>query len=718
MRLSAKRARSSVGIALSVILMLSSACRLVGDTRDRIHYPETRKCDQVDDYHGVKVADPYRWLEESGSDETRRWIEAQNRVTFDYLGKIPARTRIRERLAQLWDYEKYGLPRKYGGKYFFTKKEGLQSQYVLHVVSSQGGKPRVLLDPNRLSEDGTVALRSYAVSEDGKLLTYGLSSVGSDWQEWKVRDVESGRDLSDHIKWVKFSSVSFTKDGKGFFYCGYDEPSEQGKYQDVSYHQKLLYHRIGTRQADDELVYHDPDKKDRLFRQTVSDDGRYLVISVEQGNVDANLILFIDLSAGDYKVEELITGFDAKYTFVDNDGPTFWLWTNSAAPRGRVIAIDTTKPERDNWREVIPEARATLRKVTTVGDHFVASYLEDARSRIRIHDLSGRFDRELPLPSMGTASGFWGERGDQETFYKHSSYIAPDTIYRLNIGTGASEVFRKPDVAFDPSDYVTTQVFYKSKDGTRVPMFLSYKRGLELNGNNPTYLYGYGGFNIVETPGFSVVRLAWMEMGGVLAVANIRGGGEYGEEWHHAGTKLRKQSTFDDFIAAAEWLIEMEYTSSQRLAIGGASNGGLLVGACMTQRPELFGACLPNVGVMDMLRFHEFTIGWAWVSDYGCSENPKEFAALYAYSPLHNLRMDTTYPATLITTADHDDRVVPGHSFKFTAALQEAQAGSAPVLIRVQTKAGHGAGTPTSMVIEEAADRWAFLVKALNMTVD
>jgi prolyl oligopeptidase len=573
----------------------------------------------------------------------------------------------------------------------------------------------VLLDPNTLSEDGTVSLSGMAVSENGAYLAYGLSSAGSDWVEWYVRDIATGVDTDDRLQWVKFSGASWSHDHQGFFYSRYDEPDETTKLEAVNYYQKLYYHRLGTPQGDDVLVYDRPDQKEWGFGGGVTEDGRYLIISVWKGTDPNNLVFYKDLSAPDSPVVELITEFEASYSFVDNEGPLFWFRTDLEAPKGRLIAIDIAQPERGAWQEIIPESDDTLEGVGLLNHQFVADYLKDAYTTIRIFSLTGELVREVALPGIGSAGGFDGKRGDTETFYSFTSFTVPSAIYRYDMVTGQSTLYRQPEVDFDPSAYTTTQVFYESKDGTRVPMFITHKTGLELNGQNPTLLYGYGGFSISLTPAFSVGNLVWMEMGGIYAVPNLRGGGEYGEEWHQAGTKLHKQTVFDDFIAAAEWLMAAGYTSPAKLAIMGGSNGGLLVGACMTQRPDLFAAALPAVGVMDMLRFNQFTIGWAWESDYGSPQNEEEFRALYVYSPLHNLKPGTAYPATLITTADHDDRVVPAHSFKFAAALQAAHQGEAPVLIRIETKAGHGAGKPTAKVIEEVADKWAFLAANLGM---
>ncbi|ABD03464.1 prolyl oligopeptidase family serine peptidase [Synechococcus sp. JA-2-3B'a(2-13)] len=670
----------------------------------------------VDIYHGQAVPDPYRWLEDLDSEQTRAWIEAQNHLTFNYLQQIPARQRIRERLTQLWNYEKYSQPFKEGGRYFYFKNDGLQNQSVLYTQESLEAEARVLLDPNTFSEDGTVALAGIAISRDGRYLAYGLSRSGSDWQEWKVRDIETGEDLPDHLRWVKFSGASWTLDGQGFFYSRYDEPAPGSEYESVNYFQKLYYHRLGTSQSEDVLVYHRPDQKEWGFAGGVTEDGNYLIISVWRGTDPKNLIFYKDLRDPQSPVVELIREFEAEYSFVGNDGSRFWLLTDCQAPRRRLVAIDLEQPDR--VQEVIPEAEETLQGVSLINNQFVAFYLKDAHTQIKTFALDGTYLGEIPLPGLGSASGFGGKRYDTETFYTFTSFTTPPTIYRYDFTSGTSTLFRQPQVDFDPQAYEVQQVFYTSKDGTRIPMFLVHRRGLTRTGDHPTLLYGYGGFGISLTPSFSVGLVAWLEMGGVYAQPNLRGGGEYGEEWHQAGTKLNKQKVFDDFIAAAEWLIAHGYTNPAKLAISGGSNGGLLVGACLVQRPELFAAALPAVGVFDMLRFHKFTIGWAWISEYGSPENPEEFKALYAYSPLHNLKPGTAYPATLITTADHDDRVVPAHSFKFAAALQVAQGGSQPILIRIDTKAGHGAGKPTSKLIEEAADRWAFLVQVLGIPWD
>jgi prolyl oligopeptidase len=680
----------------------------------RLTYPETNRADQSDDYHGVVVQDPYRWLEDVDSEATKAWVQSQNAVTFDFLRKIPQREAIRQRLTELWNFERYTEPVQRGGRYFYARNDGLQNQSVLYVAESLDGTPRELLDPNRLSEDGTVALAGWEVSDDGRLLAYGLAAAGSDWREWHVRDVASGQDLGDHLKWIKFSSVAWTPDHRGFFYSRYDEPPPGEKFTGANYFQKLFYHRLGDPQDQDRLIYERPDQKEWGFSSRVTDDGQYLVIGVWRGTEPKNQVFYKPLAEPQAEVVELLSGFDAEYEFLGNQGSLFWLLTDLDAPLRRVIAIDVQRPDRSHWKEVIAESEQVIRGASIVGDRFFVSYLKDATTRIEMFDLDGRRLGEVALPGIGTAGGFGGRQSDRQTFYWFTSFTAPVTIFRYEVATGESSVFRRPQLPFDPADYVTEQVFFESRDGTRVPMFLTHRRGARPAGGWQTILYGYGGFDISLTPSFSVSNLVWMERGGLYAVPNLRGGGEYGRRWHEAGMKANKQNVFDDFLAAAQWLIDHGYTTPNRLAIRGGSNGGLLVGAAMTQRPELFGAAIPAVGVMDMLRYHKFTIGWAWVSEFGSSDDPDEFPTLLRYSPLHNLNPGTRYPATMVMTADHDDRVVPGHSFKFAAALQHAHAGDPPVLIRIETSAGHGAGTPTTKLIESAADAQAFLEHVLG----
>jgi prolyl oligopeptidase len=628
---------------------------------------------------------------------------------------IPERKKINERLTKLWNYEKYGVPYREGGRYFLTKNTGLQNQSVLYTAQQLPGEPKVLLDPNTLSKDGTTAMTGKDISEDGKLLAYGLAMAGSDWQEWKVRDIESGKDLEDHVKWIKFSGASWNREGTGFYYSRYDEPASAEQLKAANYFHKIYFHKLGTPQSEDVLVYERPDHKDWLMNGDVTEDGSYLIINISQGSDPRNRIFYKELAKPDAPVVELLNKADAEYSFIGNDGSVFWFRTNLDAPRGRIIAIDTNKPEE--IRELVPQSDEKLEFVALVANRFVANYLKDAHSMVRLFEVTGKPAGEIALPGLGTASGFTGKSKETETFYTYTSYTEPPTVFRYDFKTGKSEVLFRPKVDFNSADFQTEQVFYQSKDGTRVPMFLTYRKGMKKDGTNPTLLYGYGGFDNSLTPSFTPSTAAWLQMGGVYAVANLRGGGEYGEEWHRAGTKLRKQNVFDDFIAAGEWLIEHKITSTPKLAISGRSNGGLLVGAVLNQRPELWGAALPGVGVMDMLRFQKFTIGWAWVSDYGSSDNKEEFDALIKYSPLHNVKPGTKYPPTMITTADHDDRVFPGHSFKYAAAMQAAQAGPAPVLIRIETRAGHGAGKPTTKQIEDVTDQLSFLVKALGMKI-
>ena len=669
----------------------------------------------MDIYHGHKVADPYRWLEKLDSQETKAWVAAQNKVSSQYFGKIKEREKIHKRLTELWNYERYGLPRVRKGRYFFSHNDGLQNQSVLFFSEGAKGKPRLLLDPNKLSKKGNVALAGWSASHDGKYVAYGLGEDGSDWRQWKVLDVASGKTRHDNIDWVKFSGVSWTTDNKGFFYSRYDEPAEGKKFQGTNYYQKLYYHKLGDAQSEDRLVYQRQDQKEWGFGGHVTEDGRYLIIHVWRGTERKNQVFYQDLQKSDAGTVELLKGFEAEYEFVGNEATTFWFHTDDKAARKRLIAIDISKPQRSHWQELIAEEKEVLTDVSVVGDRFFASYLKDAHSLVRVASLDGKNRKEVQFPGLGTVGGFGGRRSSSETFYSFTNYTTPATIYRFDLASSKSEVFRQPTVKFDQTRYVTRQVFVRSKDGTKLPLFITHRKDIRPNGKLPTLLYGYGGFNISLTPGFSVSNLVWLEMGGVYVVANLRGGGEYGREWHEAGMKDRKQNVFDDFFASAQWLVDHRYTNSKKLAIRGGSNGGLLVGAAMTQRPKMFAAALPAVGVMDMLRYHKFTIGWAWVSEYGSSDDASDFQTLLRYSPLHNLKKGTSYPATLVTTADHDDRVVPGHSYKFAATLQHMHGGKSPVLIRIETSAGHGAFTPVSKRIDEAADVVSFLVNELGM---
>jgi len=686
-------------------------------------YPNAPTSDAVDDFHGTKIADPYRPLENPDAPETRSWIEAENRLTESWLAGAKGRAKVRERLTALWDYERYSPPFREGGHYFFEKNNGLQNQAVLYVLPSLEATPRVLLDPNTLSKDGTVALSGYAVSPDGKHLAYGLAAAGSDWNEWRVLEVKSGKETGDLLKWVKFSGAAWTKDGKGFYYSRYDAPRPGAELAAVNKSQKLFYHRLGVPQAEDLLVYERPDDPELGFGASVSDDGRYLVVGVWKGTDTRNRIYVRDLARKDAPFVKLFDDFDARYEVVDNVGTLFYVSTDKNAPRGRVVTVDVEAFEKSlaegpnakpTLMDVIPQGADTISAVRLLADRLVVIFMKDAAEEARIFSRDGRREREIALPALGMLHGFAGKRADRETFYAFTSFTHPTTIFRYDFSTGTSTVFQKPKVDFDPAAYETSRVFYSGKDGTKIPMFLVHRKGMKKDGENPTYLYGYGGFNVPLGPSFSPARVAWLEQGGLYAQPSIRGGSEYGQEWHKGGMLAKKQNVFDDFIAAAEWLVASRWTSAGRLGIVGGSNGGLLVGAVLNQRPDLFGAAVPAVGVMDMLRFHKFTIGWAWVSDYGSPDDPEAFRWIYSYSPLHNIRKGMKYPAVLAVTADHDDRVVPAHSFKYTAALQAAQAGDAPILIRIETKAGHGAGKPTAKSIEEAADIQAFLGRALG----
>jgi prolyl oligopeptidase len=681
-------------------------------------YPDTATVEQVDNYHGTDVADPYRWLEDDVrvNDDVASWVEAQNAVTYDYLGAIEEREAIEERLTALWNYEKFGVPGKAGSHYFFSRNDGLQNQNVIYRQSSLDAEPELVVDPNTWSDDGTVALAGFEVSPDGRFAALAVQDGGSDWRTVRILNLETGELSGDEVSWMKFSPMSWDADSSGFYYSRYPAPAEGDEFQTLNHDQQVFFHQVGTAQETDRPVYARPDHPDWGFSPVVTDDGDYLVITIWKGTDSRYQVAYQRLNDPQQDAEPvmLIEGFDHDYTFVGNIGSRFFFRTDRDAPRGRLVSIDVESRDT-GWTEVIPERDAVLRGVSHVGGQFVASYLRDARSEIRIHDPDGTLAREVALPGIGSVQGFGGEADDPETFYRFSSFNAPPTLYHYDVNTGESTLFKQAAVDFEPADYIVKQVFYDSKDGTRVPLFIAHKKGIELNGDNPTLLYGYGGFNIPLTPSFSITRLAWMEMGGVYAVANLRGGGEYGKEWHQAGTKLNKQNVFDDFIAAGEYLVAERYTRPERLAVLGGSNGGLLVGAVVNQRPDLFGAAIPAVGVMDMLRFDQFTAGRFWVDDYGSSSNPEEFEALYAYSPYHNLEDGTEYPAVLVTTADTDDRVVPGHSFKYAARLQAAQGGTDPVLIRIQTRAGHGSGKPTAVQIEETADMWAFLAENLDL---
>ena len=709
--------------AFSVVTLFVATTTVMSVSAQTIQYPDTRKSDQADTYHGTKVADPYRWLEDDNSAETKAWVKAQNEVTDKFLNALPQREAIKKQFTALYNFEKFGIPSKEGKRYFWTHNDGLQQQSVLYTAASLTGVPQIAIDPNAFSKDGTVALSGTVPSRDGRYLAYGIAGAGSDWQEWHVRDLNTGKDLADTIKWVKFSTAEWTPDGNGFFYSRYDAPQDGAVLTGSNFYQKLYYHRLGDAQSKDVLVYENKTEKEWGFGTTVSDDGKFVSIYVWKGSGRKNGLLWMPLKNGafDYltKAEpKIITlDFDAEYTPVGSHGNLVWVKTDKDAPRGKIIAIDLNKADRMHWKTIVTEAVDTLTAASAVGGKIFAQYLKDAVTNVKVYTPDGKFVRDVTMPGVGTAGGFGGRFADAETFFSYTSLTTPGEIYRYNVASGKVSLFKRPITAFNPDEFETRQAFVTSKDGTKFPIFIAHKKGLKLDASNPTILYGYGGFNVSETPNYRVTAATWIKLGGVYVSASIRGGGEYGGAWHDAGTKLKKQNVFDDFIAAAEWLIANKYTQPAKLAINGGSNGGLLVGAVVNQRPDLFGAAVPQVGVMDMLRFHKFTIGWAWVSDYGSSDSAEEFKALYAYSPLHTIQSGKTYPSILVTTADHDDRVVPAHSFKYAATLQAVDTGAAPKLIRIETSAGHGAGTPTTKVIQERSDILAFIANALGMPV-
>ncbi|MDA7668872.1 prolyl oligopeptidase family serine peptidase [Akkermansiaceae bacterium] len=683
---------------------------------DTLSYPDSKPGKTVDTLHDIKVPDPYRWLEDLNSDQTSTWVKAQNSLTDSYLDAIPGRQALENHLTKLWNVERLGVPSFEGGSYFFSKNNGLQNQSVLYSSKSLDLEPTVLLDPNKLSKDGTVALNSYEVSPDGKYLAYSTSASGSDWVEWKVREISSRKDLSDHLKWSKFSGVSWAKNSKGFYYGRFPTPKDGEEMMAQNIHKKIYFHEIGKPQSEDLLVYERSNQPKQGLYAWVTEDGKYLLIQVSQGTDTKNGLFYKDLSNSTSKVIELLSSFDASYDFITNLGSKFIIRTDLNAPKQKVISIDVNEPLSVRWETIIPESTETLRSVSHIGGLFIANYLKDARTEIRRFKTDGNSLPPVKLPGLGTATGFEGKSDQNETFYYFTSFTSPGAVYRYDVTRNASTLLKAPKTQFDRDHYESRQIFATSRDGTKIPMFIVSKKNLKLDGNNPTLLYAYGGFNISLRPSYSPATIAWLDLGGIYVMANLRGGGEYGEEWHEAGMKLKKQNVFDDFIACAEHLISNKFTTSKKLSIAGGSNGGLLVGACMVQRPELYGACLPAVGVMDMLRFHKFTIGWAWQAEYGKPEDPEDFKNLLTYSPYHNLKPNN-YPATMVITSDHDDRVVPSHSYKFAAALQSAQNGFAPTLIRIESKAGHGAGTPTSKRIEAIVDKYAFLAKALGFEI-
>lgn len=700
-----------------VLSMSISTGSALAQQSSGIIYPVTQKTDSVDDYHGVKIADPYRWLEDDHSEATGAWVKEQNAVTNAYLEKIPFRDAIKKRLSTLWNYPKTGVPFREGEFYYYYKNDGLQNQSVLYRQKGLNGAPEVFLDPNKLSATGTTALGSMSFSKDNRYAAYLLASAGSDWQQAFVMDVATKTLLPDKLDWIKFSGLSWK--GNGFYYSRYDAPGEKSRLSSKNEFHKVYYHRLGTTQDQDELVYVDKEHPLRNAGVAVTEDERFLLLHTSEGTSGGE-IWYRDLqntAQADFKL--LIKGFDYEPSVIDNIGGKLLVHTNHDAPNYKVVLVDPEHPEKERWQTVVPEKPEVLVSAGTAGGRLFVSYLKDAAERVHQYDVNTdgtvAASHEVALPGIGSITGFQGKKEDKFLFYSFTSFTTPGTIYKYEVATGRSTLYTKPRVNFNPDEYETKQVFFNSKDGTRVPIFLSYRKGLQLNGKNPVLLYGYGGFNVPMTPGFNVSNLFFMEQGGIYAVVNLRGGSEYGEAWHKAGMLENKQNVFNDFIGAAEYLVQQRYTNPSRIAIRGGSNGGLLVGACMTQRPDLYKVALPAVGVMDMLRYQQFTIGWAWAVEYGRSDNPEQFRYLVKYSPLHNLKPGTAYPATLVTTADHDDRVVPAHSFKFAATLQACQAGPNPVLIRIETQAGHGAGKPTSKQIDEAADIWAFTLYNLGM---
>ncbi len=700
------------------LALLGTTLTLSSLVAEPLTYPESKRTDFKENFHGVDVADPYRWLEEIDTPPVDDWVARQAAFANAYLAKLPGRETLEKRLTELWDYEKHGLPYGLAGKLFYTRNTGLQNQSVLYWREDKpGAEEQVLLDPNKLSEDGTVALSSYSISEDGKYMAYGTSKSGSDWQEWRVREVETGKDTDDHLKDIKFSRADWNKEGTGLLYSRYKPSGEDLKAANVD--QKVYFHKLGDPQEKDTLIYERPDHPQWTLRGGFSEDGRYIIVSASTGAGSNNGLFYKDTQAKDNSFVDLLAPDDSRYSVIDNDGPLLYIFTDDDAPAGRLIAIDLRQPERDHWVELIPERKdAALQSVSSVGEVFIAKYLKDVLPEVLVYNRLGTKLRDVPMKELGSASGFGGRRSATSTFYSLSSYTNPGRIYRYDLASGESTLFWEPKLLFNPDDFITRQEFFESKDGTRVPLFLVHRKDTKLDGTAPTFLYGYGGFDISLTPRFQISNLVWADQGGVFALANLRGGGEYGQAWHEAGMKEKKQNVFDDFIGAAEWLIEQKITKSEHLAIGGGSNGGLLTAACMNQRPELFGACWSAVGVQDMLRFHKFTIGWAWQDEYGDVDDEADFKNLYGYSPYHNVKKGTAYPPTLVTTADHDDRVFPAHSFKYGAALQDAQGGDAPIILRIDVKAGHGAGKPTAKVIEEVADRWAFLGKAVGLKIE
>ncbi len=679
----------------------------------QIKYPETKKVTQVDDYFGTKISDPYRWLEDDKSEETGAWVAQQNKITQDYLSKIPFRDKVRQKLEEMWNYPKYSSPRKAGDYYYYYKNDGLQNQSILFRQKGLNGTAEVFLDPNKMSQDGTAAVGSPAFSKNKKYAGYLIAQAGSDWQEGYVIDVVSKKQLDDKIEWIKFSGLAWKGDD-GFYYSRYPKPDEKSKMSKQNQFHAVYYHKLGTSQSADMLIYEDKAHPLRNVGVNLTEDERFLILHTSEGTSGTELWVK-DLKNNQKDFSLLIKGFDTEADVVESNEDKLLVHTNAEAPNYKVVSIDPKNPAKENWQVIIPTRTKFLSGVGTAGGKLFLNYLEDASTRVYQTNYKGILEREIKLPGIGSAGGFGGYKEDKEIFYTYSSFNYPPAIFRYDIASGKSELFRKAEAKLNADNYQTVQSFFTSKDGAKVPMFITFKKGLKLDANNPTLIYGYGGFNIASTPGFSISNAFFLEQGGVYVLVNLRGGNEYGEDWHKAGMLQNKQNVFNDLIGAAEFLIKTKYTNSQKLAMRGGSNGGLLIGAVMTQRPDLFKVAIPQVGVMDMLRYHNFTIGWAWATEYGRSDKEADFKNLIKYSPLHNLKKGVNYPATLITTADHDDRVVPAHSFKYAATLQEMNAGNNPVLIRIETKAGHGAGKPTSKQIDEASDIWSFVMYNLGM---
>lgn len=678
------------------------------------NYPLTKKVDSVDTYFNTKIEDPYRWLENDRSEETAEWVKNENQLTFDYLSKIPFRDKIKERLTKIWNFEKRGVPFKKGKNYFFYKNDGIQNQSILYVQDGLNGTPRVLLDPNTLAADGTASLGDLTISKNGKLLAYAINRAGSDWSEIYVLEIETGKKLSDEIKWVKFSNIAWKNDG--FYYSAYDAPKlGTSELSNKNEFHKVFYHVVGSTQDKDQLVYEDKSHPLRNYTAATTEDEKLLLIYINE-STSGTALSVKDLTKNNAGFVSLVDNFENNYTVIDNTGNNLYVLTDKGAPKYQLVEMDYTKQTPyESWKKIIPETGDLLEGISLCQDKFIADYLKDVTTRLYIYDRNGKQERELKLPGLCKVNGLTSYKDEALVFFSYSTFTAPSIIYKYDITSDKLDIWFKPTIDFKPEDYETRQVFYASKDGTQIPMFITCKKGIQLDGNNPCYLYGYGGFNAIYTPAFRMDCAVFLEKGGIYAIPGLRGGGDYGEEWHKAGIKCKKQNVFDDFIAAAEYLIKEKYTSTAKLAINGRSNGGLLIGAVMTQRPDLAKVAIPTVGVLDMLRYHKFTIGWAWASDYGTSSNQDEFNCLIKYSPLHNVK-PVEYPATLVTTGDHDDRVVPAHSFKFIATLQEKQKGSNPVLVRIDTNAGHGGGKPTSKQIDEFSDMWSFIFYNLGMT--